>query len=359
MKSTGAHSLKTEIWGNKLSSPVGLAAGLDKNGEIIDPLFGLGMIALLTSVSSGSNSWQQTAPSLTSIVLLFGDCVAGFGFVEIGSVTPMPQEGNPKPRVFRLLQDNAVINRYGFNSHGASAVRPRLAAWRSHHPFGSGEGMLGVNLGKNKTTENAADDYVKGMLEIGELGDYLVVNVSSPNTPGLRSLQASDELEKLITRLQTEKAQHVMLKHKPLVVKIAPDLSQAELEDIARVCLDTKVDGLIISNTTTSRPPSLTSQKQLEAGGLSGHPLKDRSMELLREMRRLTKGNIKLISTGGVETAEDVYQRLRAGASLVQLYTALTFAGPGLIAKINDDLVELLHEEGVSSVSSIIGKDAL
>jgi dihydroorotate dehydrogenase len=218
--------------------------------------------------------------------------------------------------------------------------------------------MLGVNLGKNKETENAADDYIRAMLEIGDFGDYLVINISSPNTSGLRSLQGASEMEQLITRIQQEKAKHANLKDKPLLVKIAPDLSATELEDVARISLETKIDGLVVNNTTVARPSTLKSEHKQETGGLSGLPLKNRSLDVLKEVYRLTDGKIKIISVGGIDSGDDIYLRLKAGASLVQLYTAMTFAGPGLVSKINDRLVDLLEKDGVQHISSIIGSDA-
>jgi dihydroorotate dehydrogenase len=277
--------------------------------------------------------------------------VLGFSFVEIGSVTPLAQEGNPRTRVFRLVEDQGVINRYGFNSDGAVAVRSRLISYRnSHVPT---HGFLGINLGKNKNTPIASDDYVKAMQAIGAFGDYLVINISSPNTPGLRSLQAVSEMEELITKIQEEKQKDEKLKNKPLLVKIAPDLSSQELHDLAQVSLRTKVDGLIVSNTTTTRPQDLKSPYASQIGGLSGRPLKERSLEVLKEIHSLTEGKIKLISVGGIENGEDVYERLQAGASLVQLYTAMTFEGPGIVSRINDELDSILEKNGIDNISQI------
>lgn len=281
---------------------------------------------------------------------------SGFGFVEIGSVTPQAQDGNPKPRVFRLVEDRAIINRYGFNSQGAEKVRERLRAYRAAHPSVPENGLLGINLGKNKTTEVASDDYIKAMELLGEFGDYLVVNISSPNTAGLRSLQSSSEMEELITKIQEAKMKSELLKTKPLVVKIAPDLSHQELEDVAKVSLKTKIDGLIVSNTTISRPETLKSSHKTEIGGLSGKPLKQRSLEVLREIRQLTDGKLKLIAVGGIETGEDAYERLKAGASLVQIYSAIAYEGPGLASRINGELNDLLERDRVESVMHLQAK---
>lgn len=314
--SQGSSRLVTEVFGRTLPSPIGVAAGLDKNARMIDPLFGL-----------------------------------GFGFVEIGSVTPKPQEGNEKPRVFRLVEDEGIINRYGFNSDGAAVVRERLAAYRKSQP--KTEGMLGINLGKNKTTEVASEDYIKAMKELGEFGDYLVINISSPNTAGLRSLQGLSEMEQLITAIQSEKNNIESLKDKPLLVKIAPDLNPQELHDIAQVSLRTNIDGLIVSNTTISRPDTLISHHKVESGGLSGKPLKARSLQVLKDIHALTNGKITLISVGGVETGMDAYERIQAGASLIQVYSAMTFQGPGLASRINDELNDILKSKNIGSVNQI------
>jgi dihydroorotate dehydrogenase len=249
------------------------------------------------------------------------------------------------------VEDRAIINRYGFNSEGMESVRSRLISYRSAHP--TTPGLLGINLGKNKNTEVASDDYIKAMCALGEFGDYLVINISSPNTAGLRTLQGSSEMEQLITAIQAEKSRHESLRDKPLLVKIAPDLSHQELEDVARVSLRTNIEGLIVSNTTISRPSTLISKDSSQTGGLSGKPLKDRSLQVLKEIHALTEGKISIISVGGVETGEDAFQRLQAGASLVQVYSAMTFHGPGLASRINDQLDDILRKLNIDSVSQI------
>ena len=271
--------------------------------------------------------------------------------MEIGSVTPLPQEGNPKPRVFRLVEDRAVINRYGFNSDGAELVRSRLLSYRQAFPITPG--LLGINLGKNKDTVNAADDYIKAMQELGELGDYLVVNISSPNTAGLRTLQGSSEMEQLIVAIQEVRQRSEKLRKKPLVVKIAPDLDRQQIEDIVSVALKTKIDGLIITNTTITRPSDLKSDYKKETGGLSGRPLKERSLQVLKEVNELAQGKVTLIAAGGIESGEDVYQRLLAGASLVQLYSAISFSSPGLASRINEELDAILEKNGHDSVMNL------
>lgn len=290
------------VWGKTAPNPIGLAAGFDKNAEAIEPLFRL-----------------------------------GFGLVEIGSVTPRPQPGNPHPRVFRLVQDRGVINRLGFNNEGVDAVERRLAAFRDK---GSAPGLLGVNLGKNKDSPEAAPDYGIGAKRLAPYADYLVINVSSPNTPELRALQSHSELERIIEATREAMSANPV----PLIVKIAPDLKQADKEEIAVAALDEALDGLIVSNTTVARPTNLVSPQQSETGGLSGRPLRRPSTALLAEMHRLTEGKILLIGTGGVSSPQDVEAKQAAGATLVQLYTGLVYKGPGLPAR----LVEALAADGTS-----------
>ncbi|MBM3522300.1 MAG: quinone-dependent dihydroorotate dehydrogenase [Alphaproteobacteria bacterium] len=305
--------LAQEIWGRPFPNPVGIAAGFDKHAEVPDALLGL-----------------------------------GFGFVEIGSVTPRRQPGNPRPRVFRLVEDRAVINRYGFNSDGIEAAAARLA----RRPR---RGVLGVNLGKNKETVDAADDYVAGAAALARYADYVVVNVSSPNTPGLRALQDRAALDGLIARVQAAMPASAP---PPLLVKIAPDLTAEDLADVADVALARGLAGVIVSNTTLARPASLRGAARSEIGGLSGAPLMGRSTEVLRAMRRLTAGRLVLIGVGGIASGADAYAKIRAGAALVQLYTALVYEGPGLVGRIKRDLAAALRRDGFRSVSEAVGADA-
>ncbi|XP_043721450.1 dihydroorotate dehydrogenase (quinone), mitochondrial-like isoform X1 [Telopea speciosissima] len=336
--------LGLEVWGRKFSSPIGLAAGFDKNAEAVEGLLGL-----------------------------------GFGFVEVGSVTPVPQEGNPKPRMFRLPQEGAVINRYGFNSEGIVVVAKRLGAQHgkrklaeisstsisSHdevqHGGGkAGPGILGVNLGKNKTSEDAVADYVQGVHTLSQYADYLVINVSSPNTPGLRKLQGRKQLKDLIKKVQAARDEMQWGEEgpPPLLVKIAPDLSKEDLEDIAAVALTLRLDGLIISNTTISRPDPVSKNPVAEeSGGLSGKPLFNLSTNILKEMYLLTRGKIPLIGCGGISSGEDAYKKIRAGATLVQLYTAFAYGGPALIPQMKAELVQCLERDGFKSVREAIGAD--
>lgn len=313
--STQDSRLKCAVWGLEFSSPIGLAAGFDKHAECMEGMFQL-----------------------------------GFGFVEIGSVTPKPQEGNEKPRVWRFAQDLAVVNRYGFNSQGHAAVRERLRAY-SKVP---GK-ILGVNLGKNKETEDPAADFLLGLENLGEFADYIVVNVSSPNTPGLRDLQKKEFIEKLLLEIKTFRDQQFKdAKSPPLLVKIAPDLTQNDLENIAAAVTNVGIDGLIISNTTIARPGGIG---EGFSGGLSGAPLFPSSTEILKRMYRLTKGEIPLIGVGGVCSAEDAYMKIRAGASLVQLYSAMSILGPNLPSDINKGLGILLEKDGFQNVSEAVGAD--
>ncbi|SMF39308.1 dihydroorotate oxidase A [Tistlia consotensis] len=309
--------LAVELWGRRLASPIGLAAGFDKNAEAIRPLFGL-----------------------------------GFGLVEVGSVTPRPQPGNPKPRLFRLSEDRAVINRMGFNNRGLEAAAQRLAALRAGGPVG---GLVGVNLGKNKDSPEAAPDYAAGATALAPFADYLVINVSSPNTPGLRALQGRDELTRLLGAVRD--ALSGTGTPPPLLLKIAPDLTEADCRDIAAVALDSRLDGLIVSNTTIARPASLKSRWKAEAGGLSGRPLFEPSTRLLGEMYRLTEGRLPLVGVGGVESGATAYAKIRAGASLVQLYSALVYEGPGLVGRMARELAELLKRDGFKSVAEAVGAD--
>ncbi len=304
-------ALGVDLLGMHFPNPLGIAAGFDKNGEVPDAMLKL-----------------------------------GFGFAEVGTTTPRPQSGNPKPRVFRLQQDRAVINRLGFNNEGHEAMEARLKK-----RAGRG-GIVGVNLGANKDTEDKAADYVIGIKRFESLASYFTVNVSSPNTPGLRGLQSRAELEDLLGRvLEAREGQT------PVLLKIAPDLVYEEREDIAAVVLESGVDGLIVSNTTIARDGLVSGRHADETGGLSGAPLMDMATDVLADMRRLTKGTIPLIGVGGLSSGTDAYKKIRAGASLVQLYTALTFQGADLVTKIKRDLASNLKRDGYKRLEDAIGVD--
>ena len=309
---------------------VGLAAGFDKDGVAVHPLL-----------------------------------LAGFGFVEIGSVTPQPQSGNPSPRVFRLDEDKGVINRYGFNSAGAEAARENLERYRdavakSGKPAA---GLLGVNLGKNKLSESAEGDYIHGLSVFWRLADYVVVNVSSPNTPGLRGLQSAAPLRSLLGRCVSsldrlcEAAESGGGKRPPLLVKVAPDLTDEELMDVCKVAMEVGVDGIVVANTTVQRPETLTSANKGEVGGLSGRPVKEMSTKMIAKVYKLTEGKLTIIGVGGVENGKDAYDKIRAGATAVQVYSMLSFKGLGMVRTVKDELRELLAKDGYTSVSAAVGAD--
>ncbi len=299
--------LEKEVFGLKFKNPVGLAAGFDKNGELI---------AEMANV--------------------------GFGFVEIGTVTPLPQPGNPKLRMFRLPTDGALINRMGFNNLGVEAAAGRIKAFRKNASARQKEIIIGGNIGKNKTTpnEDAVSDYVKCFDALFDLVDYFVVNVSSPNTPGLRALQDKEPLTDLLDTLQQRNLKNGI--SRPILLKIAPDLSKEQLDDIVGIVLQTGIAGVVATNTTISRD-GLTSNEQLknEAGGLSGKPLTALSTGVIAYLAKKSTGKFPIIGVGGIHSPEDAIEKLRAGASLVQLYTGFIYEGPGLIKQINKQLAAL------------------
>jgi dihydroorotate dehydrogenase len=302
--------LAAEVAGLRFPNPIGLAAGLDKDGEAPDAFLG-----------------------------------QGFGFVEVGTVTPMPQPGNPRPRLFRLVEDQAVINRMGFNSGGQAAARARLArrAGRS--------GIVGVNIGANKDAADRIADYAAGVAAMAPVADYLTINISSPNTPGLRALQDAGALDELLEAALAARAHPI-----PIFLKVAPDLAREEVDAIARVAMARRVDALIVSNTTVARP-RLTSHHAAESGGLSGAPLRDLALARLRDFAAATGGALPLIAAGGIASGADAYARIRAGASLVQLYTALIYQGPGLPRRMARELIALLDRDGLADIAAAVGAD--
>jgi len=312
--------LATSVAGIAFPNPVGMAAGFDKDGEVPDALLGL-----------------------------------GFGFAEVGSITPLPQDGNPRPRLFRLEEDRAVINRMGFNNGGARAAVERLAA-RAGRP-----GVVGINIGANKDSADRIADYATMARLMAPLASYLAVNVSSPNTPGLRALQDEGALTELLTAVREacgaagpESVAGPGPSRPPVFLKVAPDLEPADIDAISRIAIEQKLGALIVSNTTVSRPP-LRSPHAGEAGGLSGAPLKDLAHQRLKDFRSATGGAVPLIGVGGIATAEDAFARIRAGASLVQLYSAMVYEGPGIARKIVRGLEALLEQHGFSSVAEAVG----
>ncbi len=304
--------LAMQVAGLNFPAPVGLAPGFDKNAEAPHAMFGF-----------------------------------GFGFVEIGTVTPLPQAGNPRPRLFRLVEDKAVINRMGFNNDGADAVVARLQAGQGR------AGIIGVNIGANKDSTDRIADYAVMTRTMAPLARYLTVNISSPNTPGLRALQDAGALAALLDAVQEARGAHSC----PVFLKLAPDLEPADIDDITRIAMDKRLDALIVSNTTISRP-ALRSRHAGEAGGLSGAPLRDLAQQRLKDFRSASGGAIPLIGVGGIASAEDAYARIRAGASLVQIYSALVYEGPGLAARINRGLKALLQRDGFATLADAVGADA-
>jgi dihydroorotate dehydrogenase len=305
--------LRQRIAGLDFAGPVGLAAGFDKNGHVAQHMRRF-----------------------------------GFAFGEIGTLTPLPQAGNPRPRLFRLAQDEAVINRMGFNNDGQSAALERLAAGGRPKDF-----VLGINIGANKDATDRIDDYARGVTAMAPYADYLAVNISSPNTPGLRALQDRGALDELLSRVMAARGPS----GPPVLLKVAPDLEPADIDDISELALTHGLGALIVSNTTISRPP-LTSRHAGEAGGLSGAPLHDLALTRLKDFRRVLGGRLPLIGVGGIASANQAYARIRAGASLVQIYSAMVYKGPYLAARINTRLAGLLRRDGFKSVSEAVGVDA-
>jgi dihydroorotate dehydrogenase len=309
--------LATRVAGLEFPSPIGLAAGYDKDARVPDAMLGL-----------------------------------GFGFVEVGTLTPRPQQGNPQPRLFRLVEDHAVINRMGFNNGGQDAAFARLAGRKRQGSSTSlRKGIVGVNVGANKDAEDRIADYAAGVRMMAPVADYLTINVSSPNTPGLRALQEAAALDELLAGVMEARGEA----GPPVFLKVAPDLEPNDIDAVSRVVIDRKVDALIVANTTISRPP-LSSQFAGEQGGLSGEPLRPLALQRLRDFRHATGGEVPLIAAGGIASAQDAYARIRAGASLVQLYSALVYHGPGLAKRIAKGLIPLLDRDGYASVGDAVGR---
>ena len=308
--------LATTAFGLRFANPLGLAAGFDKDARAILPLMRL-----------------------------------GFGFIEAGTVTPRPQPGNPRPRLFRLAEDAAVINRMGFNNAGLAAYRDQLTALARPLPA-----VLGANIGVNKAGAEPERDYPQLYTALAPLADYVVINVSSPNTPGLRDLQAEDRLAAILRAM--EEARAGLATTPPLLVKIAPDLADTALPALVETCVAHGVAGLIVANTTIARPSSLRATHRAEAGGLSGAPLFQRSTEVLRQVYRHAAGRLTLVGVGGIASGADAFTKIKAGASLIQLYTAFAYAGPALVPRLKRDLAMLLHQGGYQSVTDAVGVEA-
>lgn len=312
-RSEPSETLSIERFGLRFSSPIGIAAGFDKNGCVVNEIANL-----------------------------------GFGFVEVGTVTLNPQPGNPKPRLFRLPDDSALINRLGFNNDGAKVVAERLRNLKRRC-------VVGVNIGKNKDVDNsdAISNYLGAFDLVQSVADYITVNVSSPNTPNLRELQNVDSLRELLASLQHRNQE---LGRKPLLIKIAPDLSSMEIDSIVDLCVELQIDGIIATNTTVSRENLKTRNvEQFGDGGLSGRPLSDRSNSVIRRIFERSKGELPVIGVGGIFSADDVLAKIRAGASLVQVYTGFAYGGPDFAAKLNSDLEQLLAAEGFDTLDRAVG----
>ncbi|MEO5757420.1 MAG: quinone-dependent dihydroorotate dehydrogenase [Mesorhizobium sp.] len=309
-KPTRDERLNVRVCGIDFPNPLGMAAGYDKNAEVPDALLGL-----------------------------------GFGFAEVGTITPLPQSGNPKPRIFRLTRDDAVINRLGFNNEGHEAAERRLVARKGR------AGIVGVNIGANKVSADRIGDYERGVSRFAQYASYLTVNISSPNTPGLRNMQAREQLGDLLARVMAARASAAA--QPPVFLKIAPDLVEAELEDIAAEVTEKAIDGIIVSNTTISRPSLRSTDTASETGGLSGKPLFERSTIVLAKMRKLLGPNRAIIGVGGVDSAETALEKIRAGADLVQLYTGMIYAGPALPGRILSGMIDFAERQRLGSIREL------
>ena len=300
------------LFGKTIDNPIGMAAGFDKNAEVYNPLFKL-----------------------------------GFGFVEVGTITPLQQYGNPKPRVFRLVEDQALINRLGFNNLGSENVNSRI---KSNIP----EGLLGINVGPNKDTKNRLNDYLIGLRTFHDIADYITINISSPNTENLRNFHDEVKFDELMSSLEKEK---IKLKSKtPIVVKISPDISDNQVNLISEILLRYKVSAVIVSNTTEDNRENLQNISKHQKGGLSGKPLEEKSNKLIAKFYNLLKGKTQIIGVGGVDSGKSAYNKFLAGANYVQLYTGMVFQGPNIVGKIKKELKELLINDGVTNFKEIIGK---
>ena len=303
--------IQTEIFGKSIPNPIGIAAGFDKDAEVYNPLFKL-----------------------------------GFGFVEVGTVTPVNQYGNPKPRIFRLEEDMALINRLGFNNSGSEKVRSRIIS-------NSPKGLFGINIGPNKDTNNRLEDYLICFRKFYNLADYLTINISSPNTENLRNFHNEDELDELLSLINKEKK--ILKTTVPITVKISPDIQDENINIISDLLLKHNVEAVIISNTTDKNRENLSNINKLEKGGLSGKPLEKRSNELINKFYKILKNKIKIIGVGGVDSGHSAYQKIINGASLVQIYTGMIYQGPSIATKISQELINILEKEGIKNISDVVG----
>ena len=303
---------ETKLLNKNLDNPIGMAAGFDKNAEVYNSLFRL-----------------------------------GFGFVEVGTITPLKQYGNPKPRVFRLVEDQALINRLGFNNHGAKNVFERIKS-------NSQKGLLGVNIGPNKDTDNRHNDYIECLKTFHEIADYITINISSPNTEDLRSFHDQTKLNELLERIENEKK--ILNSKIPIAVKVSPDIDDKEIKKICDVLLSNNIELIIVSNTSDSTRENLSNIQAYQKGGLSGKPIEKKSTQLINKFYKILKGRIKIIGVGGVDSGKSAYEKFLAGANYVQLYTGMVFRGPNIVHMIKKELSELLIKDGVKNYTEIIGK---
>ena len=303
---------QTKIFDKELDNPIGMAAGFDKNAEVYNSLFKL-----------------------------------GFGFVEVGTITPLKQYGNPKPRVFRLVEDEALINRLGFNNQGAEVVRDRIKS-------NNKSGVLGINVGPNKDSNDRLNDYLIGLKTFHEIADYITINISSPNTENLRNFHDESKLQELLKSISAEK--NILKSSIPITVKISPDLNDSQIDLISDILLEHEIKAIIVSNTSEASREKLSNIQRHQKGGLSGKPIEEKSNILINKFYRLLKGKIKIIGVGGVDSGQAAYDKFLAGADLVQLYTGMVFKGPNIVGIIKKDLKELLIRDGVKNFTEIVGK---
>ena len=305
------HILETTFCEKKLSSPIGVAAGFDKNAEVYNPLFNL-----------------------------------GFGFVEVGTITPKPQFGNPKPRVFRLEEDEALINRLGFNNSGSEQISKTIKE-------NNKKGFLGINIGPNKDSTNRIDDYLICFRKFYNLADYITINISSPNTENLRDFHNQDELNSLIDKLKNEKKK--LNSNIPLAIKVSPDLNDDQINEVSKIIMEQEIGIIIVSNTTDKNRENLKNINKLEKGGLSGKPIEKISNEVISKFYKILKDKTKIIGVGGVSNGRDAFEKIISGATLVQLYTGMVYRGPRIASKISTELIDLLKNKGFKNVSEAIG----
>ncbi len=303
---------KTELFGKDIENPIGMAAGFDKNAEVYNSLFKL-----------------------------------GFGFVEVGTITPLKQYGNPKPRVFRLVEDEALINRLGFNNLGAENIISKINANQKI-------GTLGINIGPNKDSENRTEDYLKSFKIFHQAADYITINISSPNTENLRKFHNQDQLDNLLKSIEREKKN--LSSNIPVVVKVSPDITDADINEISNVLLSNNINGVIVSNTSDSSRENLANIQKYQKGGLSGKPIEIKSTILINKFYKFLKGRIKIIGVGGVDSGLSAYEKFMAGANYVQLYTGMVYRGPNIVSMIKKELRELLLKDGVKNFNEIVGK---